>query len=764
MNLSSNNDMDTEKENGIENDTHNIETKNEDDAYEEMLGDSPPVKLLPPTNTVPDAEPDDEDEIQVTGDEDEGQETREATADHDGVQIRTGDDGPQATTSANAEDKGAELASQEEEEIITELPLDLSTVSDEVDQFISQINNISVEGGDGSQLPVDIPICVDQLASLVEAKLEEINRSVSKWSQLGEEETASLLGAVNRVSRLSKSLLLSSQINPSSEQTYARCISRVGGVLHRAVSYLEEEFRSYLEDYKFPDPADLPNQESPADLAGDDAAVEEVVEGCGSDTTTTTAVAEDNKFPAYPEETVSNLNRLARAMIFCGYKTECLQVYTISRRNALEECLRKVGFEKHSIDDVQKMNWEVVEREIVAWIATFKHCAEVTFSCERKLCDAVFCNCGDGGDDDGSSSSSSIIFGGLSMGFVLQFFVFPEAVAMTKRSSEKLFKFLDLYEAMRDLLPTMFSNIPGECIGELKAEATLTRGRLGEAMVSIFTELENSIKADSGKTPVPGGAVHPLTRYIMNYLKLASDYKETLEQVFREHQKIDRADSATGSDFDYNSSNSNSNSQQPLGHTAAATPRRQSPLEMQIAKVMELLDVNLENKSKLYKDPSLCSIFMMNNGRYILQKVRSSPQINALMGDQWCRKRSSDLRQYHKTYQRETWGRLLQCLSIEGLNVHGKINKPVLKERFKSFNAVFDEIHKTQTTWVIIDEQLQSELRVSISNMVIPAYRSFLARFSQTFTPGRQTEKYVKYQPEDIETYIDELFDGNAKK
>ncbi|KAE8672448.1 hypothetical protein F3Y22_tig00111841pilonHSYRG00187 [Hibiscus syriacus] len=65
--------------------------------------------------------------------------------------------------------------------------------------------------------------------------------------------------------------------------------------------------------------------------------------------------------------------------------------------------------------------------------------------------------------------------------------------------------------------------------------------------------------------------------------------------------------------------------------------------------------------------------------------------------------------------------KLLGCLNVEGLNVNGKVVKPVLKERFKSFNAMFDEIHKTQSLWVVNDKQLQSELRVSISAIVIPA-------------------------------------------
>ena len=96
----------------------------------------------------------------------------------------------------------------------------------------------------------------------------------------------------------------------------------------------------------------------------------------------------------------------------------------------------------------------------------------------------------------------------------------------------------------------------------------------------------------------------------------------------------------------------------------------------------------------------------------------------------------------------------------EVFNVNGKVQKPVLKERFKSFNSLFDEIHRTQSSWVVKDEQLQSELRVSISGVVVPAYRAFIGRFAQIFDPGRQTEKYIKYQPEDIETYIDELFEG----
>jgi exocyst complex protein 7 len=237
----------------------------------------------------------------------------------------------------------------------------------------------------------------------------------------------------------------------------------------------------------------------------------------------------------------------------------------------------------------------------------------------------------------------------------------------------------------------------------------------------------------------------------MNYLKYGGEYKATLEQVFREHSKIERADSTSRPRFEGETQNSNND----------IAEENQSPFSNQLMRVMDLLDSNLGAKSKLYKDIALSCIFMMNNGRYIVQKIKGSTEIHQMIGDTWCRRKSSELRNYHKNYQRETWSKLLSCLGHEGLQVNGKVIKPVLKERFKSFNMLFDEIHKTQSSWVVSDDQLQSELRVSISAVVIPAYRSFLGRFSQYLTSGRQSEKYIKYQAEDLETSIDELFDGN---
>ncbi|CAN4079066.1 unnamed protein product [Withania somnifera] len=515
-------------------------------------------------------------------------------------------------------DETENITKEDDEEVKAEdsspLPPDLSKVSQDIDQFISDSTNFKRD--DDEFKPPDVPVFVEQFAVLVEAKMDEYDGGDApiKWSQLHQEEATAFLDIVDRISKL-----LTALCQFSSEYKYAYSISCIDGVLQRAMSYIEEEYKSILYDYKINPDSDVINSDTPSAKPNKEAAhssSSDTNQDAEQDSAPESKPSEENKFPDYSEEIVATLNKFSKALIAGGYESECCQIYFIARRKALEESLHKLGFEKYSIDDVQKMNWDSLEREVTAWLVTFKHCTNVLFSSEHMLAGAVFAD---------QPSIAESIFSNLSRGMMIQLLNFAEAISMTKRAAEKLFKFLDIYETLRDFIPLVDKIFPVSYTDELKAEATLTRGRLGESMVSIFLELENAIQADSNKTPVP----------------VVREYERNLRaRSSREHQMIERADSSTGSDFD----------------------------------LMDLLDINLEGKSRLYKDTSLGSIFMMNNGRYMLQKIKGSPEINSL----------------------ETWGKAVTCLNHEGLNVNGKVNKPIPKERFKSFNTLFDEIHKTQ--------------------------------------------------------------------
>ncbi|KAL1188968.1 Exocyst complex component EXO70C2 [Cardamine amara subsp. amara] len=652
-------------------------------------------------------------------------------AHQDGSSKENVDVGNAETDHDQTGDNNVDKVSQGEEP--PEIHQTLESLSEELDQILTSLSLHKEDHKDGGTEEngeddyFQIPQFVGKFLDLFEDKLSKYDTGEPKtvWYQ-DPEEVSSLLEAVDRVSKL-MSLLLNTK---SCLDHHEPLINHAGSIQQRAMAFLEDEFRIILEESVTKEPTVVTDdsnsqRRSTADQQDhqNDAVVSQdqdqmLVPECGD--------KEIVEYPGYPEEVVGVLRKIAEKMKGGGYGWECREVYLVGRRNILMRTLKHdCEFEKVSIDEVQRMSWDTLEREIPIWNKTFKDCSSLFFPGELKLAERIFPG------DEGS------LFCIITHGLAIQFLGFAEAVAMTKRSTEKLFKILDIYETLRDSFPAMEELFPEELRSELRNEVASARSRLGETAIHIFSDLENSIKSDSSKTPVPGGAVHPLTRYTMNYLKYACEYKDTLEQVFKSHSKMEREE------------------EEPVesGNSAFAS---------QLMRIMELLDGNLDVKSKQYKDIPLSCIFMMNNGRYIVQKIKGSAEIHEVMGDTWCRRRSSELRTYHKNYQRETWGKLLGFLGHEGLMHNGKIVKPNLKERFKSFNATFDEIHKTQTTWVVNDEQLQSELRVSITAVMIPAYRAFMARFGQYLDPGRQTEKYVKYQPEDIEDLIDQLFEGNT--
>ncbi|GAB2262507.1 hypothetical protein Droror1_Dr00003504 [Drosera rotundifolia] len=589
-------------------------------------------------------------------------------------------------------------------------------VSEEIERIMSDLSSMTDKSN-----ALEIPDAVDVFVKMVKTKVERYNSGSMAFGREPSQDMT-FIDSVGRISKLANLLGALPQ-----ESRTADSLSKISMVLQQAMTIMEEELRVLLDDSMW-----IPSKESGQNPTTDSEAKSTELED----------------FPAIPDDIVCRMNRIASAMISAGFETECCQVYSVMRRDAFKEAVHREGFEKISAEEIQKMQWEPLEGHIMTWVKVVKYSTKVLFPREKKLCASVFSN---------HPSIGQGISINLARAVIILFLNFAEAIAMTKHSAERLFKLLDIYETLTELISVFDDSFYSkECAIEIRGEISTVRHRLGEAAVGIFSDLENSIRSDVARNPVPSGAVHPLTRYTMNYLRYACDFKDALEQVFSHHQKPDQSNEYLEPQSDKEIPDRNNNDNEKSNQAEKATS-----FAAQLMSVMNLLDANLEAKSRLYKDASLGYIFLMNNGRYILQKIKESTEMHALVGDSWRRKRSSELRTFHKNYQRETWSKVLQCLRHEGLQVNGKVHKPILKERFKSFNQLFDDIHKTQSTWVVSDEQLQSELRVSISAVMIPAYRSFVARFGQHFTPGRQAEKYIKYQPEDIETVIEELFEGN---
>lgn len=73
------------------------------------------------------------------------------------------------------------------------------------------------------------------------------------------------------------------------------------------------------------------------------------------------------------------------------------------------------------------------------------------FAGERKVCDQIF---------EGFDSLMDQCFADVTAGSVAVLLSFGDAIAKSKRSPEKLFVLLDMYEIMRELHTEVRSNLP----------------------------------------------------------------------------------------------------------------------------------------------------------------------------------------------------------------------------------------------------------------------------------------------------------------
>ncbi|KAL9680152.1 hypothetical protein QQ045_018030 [Rhodiola kirilowii] len=420
---------------------------------------------------------------------------------------------------------------------------------------------------------------------------------------------------------------------------------------------------------------------------------------------------------ALPSGTIHDLHEIGKRMVAARYGKECCHVYSSCRRDFLEESLSRLGLQKLSSEEVREMNLSDLDEEIERWVKGANLAVRILFPSERRLCDRVFA-------DVELASIADLAFMEVCRGAAIQILNFADAVGIKSRAPERLFKVLDLYETLRDLMPEFEAQFSDQYSVALRNEAVVILKRLGEGIRRIFMELENLIRRDPAKTPFPGGGVHPITRYVVNYLCAAFRSRGTLEQVFEE------------SAVEYWKSDDR------------ALP---ASLVVQIDWIMELLESNLEAKSNIYRVPALCSLFMMNNGRYIVRKVKDS-ELGLILGEEWIRKQSAKVRQYLMNYHRSSWSKVLGALKFE----IGTVTAASMKEKLKLFNMHFEEILRVQSSWVFLDEQFQEDLKAS----VVDTYRNFIGRFMSLQELGRQPNKLIRYSAEDVEAMMNQLFSG----
>ncbi|EOA14941.1 hypothetical protein CARUB_v10028285mg [Capsella rubella] len=443
---------------------------------------------------------------------------------------------------------------------------------------------------------------------------------------------------------------------------------------------------------------------------------------------------EEHRFSGGDTDAMDDLKMIADCMISTGYAKECVRAYKTVRRSIVDETLHNLGMERFTLHQIQKMDWEVLESKIKTWLKAVKLAVRSLFFGERILADHVF------------SSSGPIVessFTEITQEGALVLFTFPENAAKIKKlSPEKMFRFLDMYEALANLFVEIESIFYFESAAPVRSQVINSLSRLGDAVRLMMNDFESAIQKETSKTPIIGGGVHPLTRYVMNYLSFLADYNESIAAIFENWQPTTPA---------------------PLpdslflngGDEAHPADLYSSPVSLRIAWVILLTLCKIDGKAQPYKDVALSYLFLANNLQYVVVKVRSS-SLKLLLGDEWLVKHEEKVKLYADKFEKLAWGKVMDLLPE---NPAEEFTPEEAKEVVTRFNDEFETSYRKQTSWVIPDPKLRDQIKISVSQKLTHGCTEF-HQMNRSGLVG-ENEAVLRYTPEDIGNYLSDLYFGS---
>ncbi|MCD7472378.1 hypothetical protein HAX54_013605 [Datura stramonium] len=576
-------------------------------------------------------------------------------------------------------------------------------------------------------------------SSELEEQLNIVQNKVMSWEvdqsviwDCGQEYADDYLRSVDEARKLTERL---ESLRVDGDSKEDELLSRARQVLQIAMNRLEEEFTYLLVQNKQPfEPEHMSfrsNEDDEGSIAsfGDDS-VEDVVQRDSM-----SRHSEEYVVELVHPDVIPELRCIANLMFNSNYGRECSQAFINVRKDTLDDFLSILEADKLSVEDVLKLEWNSLNSKIRRWIRCMKIFVRVYLASEKWLSDQIF------GEVD------SVCFVESSKASILHLLKFAESVSIGPHQPEKLIRILDMYEVLSDLIPdidVMYSDDAGLCV---RTECQDILRSLAGCARTTFLEFENAVASSISANPFRGGGIHHLTKYVMNYMKTLMDYSKVLNELLKGDEEEDSV--ANSPDMRPDREEDNSNGSCYI-----------SPLAHYFRSFTSILECNLDDKSKLYKDESLGHLFLMNNIHYMAEKVKNSHDLRTILGDDWIRKHNWRFQQHAMNYERATWSSILSLLRDEGLQNPGSnsISKTLLKERLHSFYVAFDEVYKNQTGWSIPDCQLRDDLRISTSLKVIQAYRTFVGRHSNHIS-----EKHIKYSADDLENFLLDLFEGSPR-
>ncbi|XWS20634.1 hypothetical protein CRYUN_Cryun31cG0119500 [Craigia yunnanensis] len=437
-----------------------------------------------------------------------------------------------------------------------------------------------------------------------------------------------------------------------------------------------------------------------------------------------------NAASPFPGPILHSLQAIVEKLNASNRLKNCISIFvevrSLNSRNSLQaldlDYLEKAITE---FDDVHDM-----ESCIDEWSKHMEFIVKHVLEHERRLCKEVF-----------GSIASGVWTGCFAkiaaQSGILSFLQFGMSIAESKKGPFKLLNLLHIFSVLENLRMDFNKLFGGEACIEIK---TLTRDLVTKVVngaSEIFRELPVQVELERQSSPPRDGGVPRLVSFVTDYCNqlLDDNYRPILTQVLKicqcwKHEKYD-----------------------------------EGLLTNQMYSIVREIAVNLDAWSKAYEQRALSYIFMMNNHCHF--HSLKGTKLGNLMGDSWLSAHGQYKEYYSALYLRESWGKLLACLSqdnpVSSSSAGGTISD-LPKKRLKSFNEAFDDMYKKQSNWVIFDETLRKKMYLLVVQAFVPAYRSYLQKYSLLVEHNDTAARNVKYTEQSLENMLSTLFQPKQKK
>ncbi|DAZ98797.1 TPA: hypothetical protein N0F65_000953 [Lagenidium giganteum] len=277
--------------------------------------------------------------------------------------------------------------------------------------------------------------------------------------------------------------------------------------------------------------------------------------------------------------------------------------------------------------------------------------------------------------------------------------------------------------------PWVLSKLLGSIVSEL---ATATKQKL----FGYQFEMTEHINI-SDRSMVKDGNVHPVSSHMLNFLRQLCEHTKPLRVLLAKDSNV------TSCSF----------------------------IETVVMQLVE----TLQARSAQFKGRGdLKHLFLANNFGYIRNSLprcqTDEPEIEAHIQNE-IKPRMDELRDtsinnfVHVSYQpfeailAEPTEKLVyqkggSLLTLES----GRI----LKDKFSRFNALIEDINKTQRHFIVTEPNIRHQLIQAAIEAVVPRYTKFHEKYSVIHFSKKNTSKYVKYTPKAAEQLLKELFLGEV--